>query len=389
MATEKIIEQIISVHPEISREKILERLEKEKRKTGGLIADGILLRTIAAELDVDIPSEALMPTLSIGDLVPGLNDVTVVGRVVAVFPSKTFEGTKSGKVASLLIADKNSILRVALWNDKASLIESGRVKVGQIIRLCHGYTREGYSGRVELHLGDRGEIQINPRDVKAVDYPTISRFVTKIAEITQTYRNKKVNIIGMVENVFPVSTFERKDSSSGKVMRFTLTDETGETSVVVWNEKVDELEKVLKEGVKLQVVNAKVKKAMGKGLEIHVNAGTYVETLTHAEKFLKIGDLKGGLSNVNIEGEVSTMPMLRDVKTSNGELVKLALFELKDETGRMWVSAWGRHTDCVKNLKVGDKVFIKNAYVKKGFGEQPEISTRNTTYIVFKSKSRK
>ena len=381
MATEKIIEQIISIHPEISREKILERLENEKRKTGGLIADGILLRTIAAELDVDIPSEALMPTLSIGDLVPGLNDVTVVGRVVAVFPSKTFEGTKSGKVASLLIADKNGILRVALWNDKASLIESGSVKVGQIIRLCHGYTREGYSGRVELHLGDRGEIQINPRDVKAKDYPTISRFVTKIAEITQTYKNKKVNITGMVEDVFPVSTFKRKDSSSGKVMRFILTDETGETSVVVWNERVDELEKVLKEGVKLQVVNAKVKKAMGEVLEIHVNAGTYVETLAHAEQFLKIADLKEGLNNVDVEGEVATKPMVRDVKTSKGELLRLAVFELKDETGRLWVSAWQRHVDSVKGLKVGDRVIIKNAYVKKGFGDRPEISTRNTTSI--------
>jgi ssDNA-binding replication factor A large subunit len=381
MATEKIIEQILSIHPEISRKKILERLQKEKRKTGGLIADVILLRTIAAELDVEIPSEASMPTLSIGDLVPGLNDVTVVGRVVAVFPSKTFEGNKSGKVASLLIADKNSILRVALWNDKASLIESGRVKVGQIIRLCHGYTREGYSGRVELHLGDRGEIRIDPRDVKAVDYPTISRFVTKIAEITPAYKNKKVNIIGVVEEAFPVSTFERKNSSSGKVMRFVLADETGEISVVVWNEKVDELEKAVKKGVKLQVVNAKVKKAISEGLEIHVNAGTYVEKLAPAEEFLKIADLKEGLDNVNAEGEVATKPMLRDVKTSKGELVKLAVFELRDETGRMWISAWRRHADSVKGLKLGDRVIIKNAYVKKGFGDQPEISTKSKTRI--------
>jgi len=73
--------------------------------------------------------------------------------------------------------------------------------------------------------------------------------------------------------------------------------------------------------------------------------------------------------------------MLRDVKTSKGELVKLAIFEVKDETGRMWVSAWQRHADPVKRLKVGDRVIIKNAYVRKGFGDRPEISTRNTTMI--------
>jgi len=385
MATEKVIEQILSKRPEVSREKILEKLKKKKRKTGGLITDEILLRTIAAEFDVEIPSEASVPTLSSGDLVVGLNDVTVVGRVVAVFPSKTFEGKRSGKVASLIIADKDGILRIVLWNDKATFTDSGKVKVGQIIRFSHGYTREGYGGKVELHLGDRSEIQINPRDVKASDYPTISRFVTKIAEVTPRYKNKKVNIVGIVEEVFPLSTFERKDSSSGKVMRFVLTDETGKISVVVWNEKVDELGKVLKKGVKLQVVNAKVKKAISEGFEIHVNAETYVEELAPAKELLKITDLKEGLNHVNVEGKVATKPMFRDVKTSKGELVRLAIFELKDQTGRMWVSAWRRHVDSVKILKVGDKVIIKNAYVKKGFGDQPEISTRNTTSIVLKT----
>ncbi len=381
MATEKVIERILSECPEISRETILEILKKKKRKTGGFITDEILLRTIASEFDVEIRSEASVPALSLGDLVTSLNDVTVVGRVVAVFPPKTFEGNRSGKVASLLIADKNSILRIVLWDDKANLIDSGNVKVGQIIRVSHGYTRQDYSGKVELHLGDRSEIQINPRDVKTADYPTISSFVTKIAEVTPTYKNKRVNIVGMVEEVFPVSTFERKDSSSGKVMRFVLADETGEISVVVWNEKVEELEKVLKKGVKLQVVSAKVRKAMGGGLEIHANAETYVKKLEPAEELLKIVDLKEGLNHVNVEGEVATKPMLRDVKTSKGRLVKLAVFEMKDETGRMWFSAWRRHADSVKRLKVGDRVVIKNAYIKKGFGDQPEISTRNTTII--------
>jgi ssDNA-binding replication factor A large subunit len=150
---------------------------------------------------------------------------------------------------------------------------------------------------------------------------------------------------------------------------------------VVWNEKVNELEKVLKKDVKLQVVNAKVKKAMGEGLEIHVDAGTYVEALAPAEEFLKIADLKEGLNPVNVEGKVVTEPILRKVKTSKGELVNLAILEMGDETGRVWVSAWRRHSDFVKNLKVCDRVIIRNAYVKKGFGNQPEISTKSTSLV--------
>ncbi len=381
MTAKKIIEQILATHPEISREQILERLDKEKTKTGSFISDDVLLRMIAAEFGVEVSKEARTPTLSIRDLVPGLNDVTVVGRVVAVFPSKTFKANKSGKVASLLIADENSILRIVLWNDKTEVIESGKVKVGKMTRFSHGYTKEDYSGRVELHLGDRSEIEINPKDVEAKDYPSISKFTTKIGEVSRTLKNKKVNVRGTVKKLFPASTFERRDSSSGKVMRFIFADETGEIPVVVWNEKVDELEETLRKGVKLQLVNAKVKKTISKGLEIHVNSQTYVEAITPTEEFLKIADLREGLKHVNVKGAIVSKPMLRNVKTSKGELVKLAVFEMKDETDRIWVSAWRRHADTVSNLRVGDKVIIKNAYVKKGFGNQPEISTKSTTLI--------
>jgi len=386
MTAKKMIEQILATHPEISREQILERLDREKTKTGSFISDDVLLRMIAAEFGVEVSKEARTPTLSIRDLIPSLNDVTVVGRVVAVFPSKTFEANKSGKVASLLIADENSILRIVLWNDKTEVMESGKVKVGHIIRFSHGYTKEDYSGRVELHIRKRSEIEINPKDVEAKDYPTISKFVTKIGEITQSHKNKRANITGTVKKLFPISTFTRRDSTSGKVMRFIFADETGEIPVVVWNEKVDELEETLRKGAKLQLVNAKVKKTISTGLEIHVNSQTYVETIKSTERFSKIADLREGLKHVNVKGAVATKQMLRNVKTSKAELVKLTIFEMKDETGKIWVSAWRKHADTVSNLKVGDKVTIKNAYVKKGFGEQLEISTRSKTIITILSQ---
>ncbi|MGC8896482.1 MAG: OB-fold nucleic acid binding domain-containing protein [Candidatus Bathyarchaeia archaeon] len=382
MSIEKLIELILSKRPEISREELLEKLAREREKTAGFISDESLLRMIAAEFGVEISqSDFSAPTLLMGNLVPNLNDVTVVGRVVAVFSSKTFATREGGKFASLLVADKSGMLRVVLWNDKTSLIDSGTLKVGQIVRFSHGYTREGRNGKVELHIGDKGEIQINPQDVNEKDYPDINKFTIKIEEITKAYINKNLHLMGKVKEVFPVAIFKRKDSSSGKVLRLILSDETGELPVVIWNEKVDELEKRFKKGVRLQIVNAKLKKAANGGLEIHVDAGTYVEVLASAPEILKIANLKEGLDHVNIEGEVATKPMLRNVKASKGEVVKLAVFELKDETGRIWVSAWQKNAEIAINLKTGDKIIIKNAHVKRGFGDQLEISTKSTTLI--------
>ena len=385
MMAEDIIGRIVSTCPGISKEQIVDRLESDRRRTGGFISDEALLRVIAAEFGCAIQSvQEFMPALAFGDLISGLNNVTVVGRVVAAFSPRAFSGARSGKFASLLIADKSGTLRIVLWNDKADLIESGKLRVGQIVRFSHGYTREDYTGKIELHIGERCEVELNPHDVEAKDFPTISRFATRIGELTHAVRNKKVNVVGTVKALFAISNFERQDLSSGRVMRFVLADDLSEIVVVVWNEKVDELEKLLKVGVRLQIVNAKVKKAVGEGLEIHVDAMTYVGTVPPAERFMKIADLKQGASDVDVEGEVATKPLARDVRTSNQELLKLATFELKDETGRIWVSAWRNHAESVKTLKVGDKVIIENAYVKRGFGDQLELATRNTTSIVKK-----
>jgi len=275
MTAEEIIQQILSERPEVSRDQILETLQVEKSKTGGLIVDETLLRLIAARFGVEILQNKVHHQLSITHLVPGLNDVTITGRVLAVYPPKTFEGERSGKFANLLIADKDAVLRVVLWNDKVDLIESGELDAGQIVRFFHGYTREGRKGEAELHLGSKGQIEVEPKNVKADEYPSIGRFATKISEITSA--RKTINLVGAVKTVFPASTFTRQDQSTGTVMRFTLADGTGEIPVVAWNEKAEELEKAVKVNAGLRLVNASVKEASNGGFEVHVNSYTYVE----------------------------------------------------------------------------------------------------------------
>jgi len=376
---EDLISKITSKLKGVSREEVLKRLEEKRQKTGGLISDDVLLRMIATELGVEVASNMIEePTLLIENMVPGLSDVTVVGRVIAIFPPKS---SKKGKAASLIIADKSGTLRVVLWNNKAAYAEQNKVKVGQIVKFRHGYTREGSLGNVELHIGEKGEIEIEPKDVEKGIFPTILELTTKVGALTSSLKNKRISVIGKVNKIFKPSTFVRQDSTAGKVMRLTLADETGEIPVVVWNEKVNEAEKLAKEGVRLYIANAKVKKALGESLELHVDSWSYLNIFAEEPKPLKIADLKEGLKGIYVEGEVATKPMLRDVKTSKGETVKLAVFEIKDETGKIWVSAWRKHAEKATNLKVGEKIAIKNAYIKKGFGDQLEITTRSTTTI--------
>jgi ssDNA-binding replication factor A large subunit len=388
MKSQEIVDRILSSCPGVSKDQVLERLEAERVKTGGFISDEALLRLIAAEFGCMIGNDGVAaPVLLLRDLVPGLGDVTVVGRVVAVFSPRAFGGEKSGRFASLLVVDESAVLRVVLWNDKAGLAEPDGVRAGDVVRFSHGYTREDRSGRVELHVGERSGVEVNPEDVREKDFPTIDEFAVRISALKGTRGKRRVCLVGVVRRVFSVSTFERDDLSLGKVLRFVLGDDSGEVGVVVWNEKVDDVEPVLRVGGGLRVVNGKVKKLEGGGVEVHVDGLTFVEAFDRG--FVKLAGLSEGLKRVSVEGEVVAKPVVRDVKTRRGEVLKVAGFELMDETGRVWVSAWRGHVDSVSGLEAGDVVVLRDVYVRRGFGDRLELSTRSSSSIAKKAVEKK
>ncbi|MGD0644554.1 MAG: OB-fold nucleic acid binding domain-containing protein [Candidatus Bathyarchaeia archaeon] len=377
MTTKDIIKQILAKNSEVNEEQILEKLQAEKSRTGGLLSDETLLRLIAAKYGVEV-QQNIVPnngTLSTSRLFAGLNNVTVAGRLIAVFPTRTFEGEKPGKFATLMVADNDGILRVVLWNEKADLVERGELKVGQAVRLVHGYTRQDRNDNVELHLGGKSQIEIEPQE-KAGELLAIDKFVTKIGSLNKTSRN--VHLSGTIKVVLGLTKFSRSDQSDGTVMRFTLADDSGEVAVVAWNEKALELEKSLKPNTFLQLGNVKVKETQNGGIEVHVDFSSFVIVQAAALQLTKIASLTGNQS-VNVEGVVSAVIESKQVNTAIGETVKLTVFELKDDSGTVRVSAWRQHAEGLNGLKIGDKVILENIYAKKGFGDKMELSTRNAT----------
>ncbi|RLI47278.1 replication factor A, partial [Candidatus Bathyarchaeota archaeon] len=156
MSFEEIVQRIISSKQDLTRDKVLEMIEDKKKTAEGYFTNEVAARLVALELGVEVPWwEPFRADVSIKDVVSGLNNVTVMGRVIRVYPVKTFtrqNGTE-GKVARLLIADKTGTLRVVLWDEKTSLAESDGIEQGQIIKVSHGYVREGLDGKLELHVG--------------------------------------------------------------------------------------------------------------------------------------------------------------------------------------------------------------------------------------------
>jgi ssDNA-binding replication factor A large subunit len=274
MTTEHLIKIIQEKNPTLTQEQLLERLQAEKARTGGLLGDETLLRLIAAKYGVEVQNNGISNNgnLSSSRLFAGLNDVTVAGRLVGVSEVRAFEGERPGKFAALLIIDHDGVLRAILWNEKAELIEKGELKVGQDVRLLHGYTRQDRSGKVELHLGGKSKVEIETKE-KAGEYPAVGKFATSIALLNPN--SGAVNLSGTVKEVFRKTIFMRSDSTEGVVMRFVLGDNSGEVTAVAWDEKATLLEKNLQPNMRLHLLYAKVKESRNGSLEVHVDSSCF------------------------------------------------------------------------------------------------------------------
>jgi len=390
MGLDEVIEQILIARRDLKREEVLNMIEEKKREAGGYFTDEGAARLVASELGVEVFREPFQPEILIRDLVSGLNDVTITGRVITVYPPKTFTrpDRTEGKVAHLLIADNSGTLNAVLWDDKVSLVEDKKIKEGEIIRVSHGYVREGIDGKPELHVGLRGDVLISPPGIVDQEYPPPAHFLQKIGEVTK--KHAKASILGTVQRINPVSTFERRDGTQGKVRRIQLRDKTGQITLVLWNDKVDELGDI-KTGDHLKIVDGRVKENVDGRLEIHTKNATKIEILTGAlppyeKETIKIMEIKEEGGPVTVEGILETVPEIREVTTTRGEKVFVASFELGDDTGKIRVSLWRRLVDIIKDLTVGNRIKISNAYVKKGFSDQLELTSRILTSVEIKSK---
>ena len=75
---------------------------------------------------------------------------------------------------------------------------------------------------------------------------------------------------------------------------------------------------------------------------------------------VKISELRPGIGNVTITGEVTAKEEPREVVTKYGKKVRVANAVLKDDSGEITLSLW---EDDVDKLNVGDKISIENGWI--------------------------
>ena len=218
---DRILEKIAKASG-LDKSEIENMVEARRSKLSGLISREGAAQVIAAELGVSFENEKL----KIDELLPGMRSVNVVGKVITLFPVRSFK-TKRGdesKVANMWIADDSSNIKVVLWDTHhVQLIEAGEIKEGTVVDIKNAAMRES-----ELHLGNFSEIK-----------PSSESFENVVTE--RVLREKNISDFKKGENVstraFIVQAFEPRFFNVCPECGKKVTSE-GDAFVCLQHEKV-------------------------------------------------------------------------------------------------------------------------------------------------------
>ncbi|MFA5363914.1 MAG: hypothetical protein WC325_01890 [Candidatus Bathyarchaeia archaeon] len=266
MHFEEIVNQILLSRSDLNREQILEMIEQKKCGIANFLTDETAARIVATELGVKTEPKTLRLKIQIKDLVSGLNDVSVSGRVVSVYPPKTFtrKDWKEGKLASIIVSDQTGTLRVVLWDKKVDIVEQGKIQRDQQVRVLHGYVRQGLDGKPEIHLGDKGSIKILGDQTK------------KLADITT--EGGPVTVEGTIATPPEYRQVTTAKNETVAVASFLLSDATAKIKVSTWREQAEKV-KTLNAGTQIKIGNVYAKMGYKNCLELSTRYSTIIEVL--------------------------------------------------------------------------------------------------------------
>ncbi|MEM1515161.1 MAG: hypothetical protein QXH24_03830 [Candidatus Bathyarchaeia archaeon] len=271
---EYIVTKILSVRPELSKEEIMRIIEEKERFYSGFLTRESAALSLAAELGITIEPN-FKYRMMIKDLVSGLRDVTITGRVTYISQLKRFtlsDGRERAK-RSMYITDKTGVVKVVLWDDKAISIDPENL-IDRIVRLSHVSVRRMTGGSLILNAGSRSTIEIESVETMSEDYPPLTFFTKRINELNQ-YKRKIIDVLGLVEQVYSIVTFRRQSGVEGKVRRVEIADGTGKATLVLWDEHACLLSES-HVGKYVVVFNVKVNERFDKSLELHSGNKTQI-----------------------------------------------------------------------------------------------------------------
>jgi len=266
MSYEAIVELMLK-KGSLSKEEIEKKVNAKVESLSGLISKEGAAHIIAHEMGIEVETPVSPEgNTDLKNLVSGMRNINVIGKITRLFDLKEFNKSdgSTGKVKSGFFNDETGGCRIVFWDDATSL----DVNEGDIIKLNNTYVREN-RGNLEVSTNDPTLVEINPKDVKLnVKVNSNSSEITKkkISELQENDYN--VEIMGTIVQIYdprfyevcPVCSKRLKNGNNcpehgevepkfNYVMNIVLDDNTENIRIVLFNEVVESLTNLNRDGV--------------------------------------------------------------------------------------------------------------------------------------------
>ncbi|HZL23972.1 MAG TPA: hypothetical protein VFC05_11650 [Nitrososphaeraceae archaeon] len=285
----KMIEIVLQKKPDISAEDVRELIDEKKRKIGaGYLTDQGALFLVAADLGVSFENNQSNLT-SIKDLYIGANDVNLSARIINVYPIRKYTRKESNEEVqnrTLTIYDKDSSIKLRLWDQHVSFPEDYEVKPGDLIKISHGYAKSGLDNKPIINLGAKGLIEKsndsnNNDDDNNLEIPSLDSLSKTIDEIKEPIDN--IVVTGILSSNPRVSRYVNFRNEQGKSLHIPLSNEEGTKTIrsIIWNINEDKIPGIFTQGSKVKLIGVKVKQGnpqySNEEFEIHGDEGTIIQ----------------------------------------------------------------------------------------------------------------
>ncbi|MBI4894333.1 MAG: hypothetical protein HY833_01205 [Candidatus Aenigmarchaeota archaeon] len=245
MATLEEIVSEISRQSDTAAENVNSLIEDKLIEFSNMITKEAAAHLVARDLDAKIET-AQTSKFQIKNLVSGVRNVNLVARVFKTSPITEFQkkNGEKGRVVNVFLSDGSGYTRLPLWNDQVKIIEDGSVKVGDVVQVYGGMSKDNVYGEVEISIGKFGSI-------RKVDDDSL---VPGMEDIGQGFiqENPQTKISGLVPGNFDVRgtivqvfkgnfIFESDGGDKAMFISCLLDDGTGDIRTVFFRGLAEQL----------------------------------------------------------------------------------------------------------------------------------------------------
>ncbi|MHA1214919.1 MAG: hypothetical protein ACTSPG_06455 [Candidatus Hodarchaeales archaeon] len=374
---EDLIQKVIQ-ETNLSRADI-KKLIDEKKQELLFVNDVAAIHIIAKDLNVplkkpDLKKKSTITVKQLKKMEEGLSGVSISGVVLRVYNPIEFTSEKGkGVLAPILVHDGSDSIRVILWGEKSRYISDKLVERGTIIKIKQAYTKMGRTGSLELHLGDRGVLEVDT-ETDSEKFPDPKNEIIDIDTIDEEMQ--EIDTVGTVFKIGQRTIFSRSDGSEGSVSNMLLKGKQNLMRIVFWDSR-SELPYDFARGDILLIEGVNVKINRDGKPELHCTRTTNITKKGHENlppiedsestysvkngapiESKKISDLKIDDNLISVTARVGSVGNEINFNKSDGSQGRLKRALIYDETGVVTLVVWGDSIDSFDD--VGEEVFEAN-----------------------------